>query len=238
MLTTRRFQPSWIYESGDESPRHSLIIMCREPRGFRDWKKRPRVDFFFPQLWVVSRRQTTIQVNFIDLYGSRVYVVCFISRPPNRVRKLLCNLRTLKRLVASIYLQFLHCRCDIQWFWTSFLIKLNLIYFLNALNLWIWPQEPAGRTLLAWKPYIPLWRRLYQHGRTVCTRYSSNSFLRSLMVKTYYAALQLATENQQPSLFLDLFSSNTMHIRMHTLLIAYLKKTYWCRNHTDKGISQ
>ena len=45
---------------------------------------------------LVSRRQTPIQVNFVDLYGSRVYVVCFISRPSNRVRKLLCNLRTLK----------------------------------------------------------------------------------------------------------------------------------------------
>jgi len=145
-------------------------------------------------------------------------VVCFISRPPNRVRKLLCNLRTLKCLVASIYLWFLHCRHDIQWFRTSFLIKLSLIYFLNALNLWIWPQEPTGRTLSAWKPYIPSWRRLYQHGWMVYTWYSSNSFLRSLMVKTYYAALQLVTENQQPSLFLDLFSSNTMHIRMHTLL--------------------
>ena len=41
---------------------------------------------------LVSHRQTMIQVNFVDLYGSRVYVVCFISRPSNRVRKLLCNL--------------------------------------------------------------------------------------------------------------------------------------------------
>jgi len=167
------------------------------------------------QVWVATPRYKWI---LWILYSSCVYVVCFISHPPNHVRKLLCNLRTLKCLVTSIYLRFLHCQRDIQWFRTSFLIKLNLIYFLNALNLWIWPQEPAGRTLSAWKPYIPSWRRLYQHGQTVCTRYSSNLFLRSLMVKTYYAALQLAMENQQPSLFLDLFSSNTMHIQTRTLL--------------------
>ena len=45
---------------------------------------------------LLSPRQTMIQVNFMDLCGSHVYVVCFISRPPNCVRKLLCNLRTLK----------------------------------------------------------------------------------------------------------------------------------------------
>ena len=117
---------------------------------------------------LVSRRQTTIQVNFIDLYGSHVYVVCFISRPPNCVRKLLCNLRTLKRLVASIYLQFLHCRRDIQRFSSSKFLQLDLFHFLNGLNPYEplhmatgahW-QDPIGletiRTIV--RTIIPTWR--------------------------------------------------------------------------------
>ena len=98
----------------------------------------------------------------------------------------------------------------------------NLIYFTSWMN-WthmhpcIWPQEPAGRTLSAWRPYKPLWGWLYQHGGMGCTQYSSNLFLQSLMVKIYFAALQLVTENQQPLLFLVSFLPNTMHIQMHTL---------------------
>jgi hypothetical protein len=38
------------------------------------------------------------------------------------------------------------------------------------------------------------------------------------MVDISSAAQQLAMENQQPLLFPALFSSNTMHIRMHTPL--------------------
>ena len=105
-----------------------------------------------------------------------------------------------------------------------FFSKLDCIYFLDGLNLQIRPQEPAGRTLSAWKQYRPLWRRLYQHGWTACTRYSSSSFLQSLTVKIFSAALQLVTENQQPSLFLPLFSSNTMYIRTHTLLDFWPEK--------------
>ena len=52
--------------------------------------------FFLAITWLVCWRQTKIQVDFVDLYGSCVYVICFISCPPNCVRKLLYNLQTLK----------------------------------------------------------------------------------------------------------------------------------------------
>ena len=63
---------------------------------------------------LVSHRQTTIQVNFVDLYGSRVYVVCFISRPSNHVRKLLSNLWTLKL-----------CRINILWYFNRLFSHLS-----------------------------------------------------------------------------------------------------------------
>ena len=42
---------------------------------------------------VVSRRQTSIYVTYD--------IVLFLPRPPNRVRKLLCNLRTLNFVALS-----------------------------------------------------------------------------------------------------------------------------------------
>jgi hypothetical protein len=45
---------------------------------------------------VVSRRQTTIQGNFMCVVRFTLYVVYFMSPPGTCVRKLLCNLRTLK----------------------------------------------------------------------------------------------------------------------------------------------
>jgi hypothetical protein len=48
---------------------------------------------------LVSPRQTAIYVMYLRL---TIYEVCLLPRPPNRVRKLLCNLRSLKIQSSSL----------------------------------------------------------------------------------------------------------------------------------------
>ena len=74
-------------------------------------------------------------------------------------------------------------------FQTLLFLKLDWVYFLDGLNLQIWPQEPAGRTLSALKLYRSSWRKLYQHGWMACTQYSSNLFLHPVQLELVSAVL-------------------------------------------------
>ena len=138
--------------------------------------------------------------------------------------------------VASIYLQFLRCWHDIQ---QLFFLKLDLIYFLNVLNLQIWLLEPAGRTLSAWKLYRPSWRTLYWHytnidGRpapgTARTRFCSPRRLN-------YSLLHCNWRQKISSLH---YSWPCSQIQCASGRIprwtSNLKKTH--RNHTNTGTSQ
>ena len=119
--------------------------------------------------------------------------------------------------IASIYLQFLHCRLDIQ----RLLNIIILEAWLSLLFGWIEPTNMA--TGARWQDPISLEtiqiivKKIIPTWTVACTWYSSNSSLQSSMVKIFSAALQLETENQQPSLFLALFS-NTMCIWIHAPL--------------------
>ena len=90
--------------------RCAALLVAPFPHSHRDFLKSSKSRFPRAMISVkisgksqklVSRRQTTIQVNFVDLCGSRVYVVCFISRPSNRVRKL--HLLS-KKIVTRLFL--------------------------------------------------------------------------------------------------------------------------------------
>ena len=98
-------------------------------------------------------------------------MVCFISRPPNRVRKLLCNLRTLKLRRVSLYLRFTHNRRDVRWISNIIPLKTWFYHFLNGLNSYSstnmatgarW-QDPIGLDTIntVVKTLIPAWSAHY-----------------------------------------------------------------------------
>ena len=83
---------------------------------------------------------------FLSAYRSDIYQ-SRMGSSLNCVRKLLCNLWTLKACRINI------SRVPSLLTWHSTTFKYDSSWSLDGLNLQIWPQEPAGRTLLAWKLY-------------------------------------------------------------------------------------
>ena len=109
---------------------------------------------------IVSHRQTMIQANFMDFYGSRVYVVCFISCPLNCVRKLLCNLWTLKACCVNISLvpslstwHSMTFKYYSSWSWIGFTSWMGLTYKYGHRSPW---QNPISLETIQ-TMIIPTW---------------------------------------------------------------------------------
>ena len=134
------------------------------------------------QIWwgmvSVSRRQTAIQVIFIYVVWITLYEVCCISRPTNRVRKLLCNLRTLKpRRVNIAVLPRIHT-------FTTFPIVTNM----NQILLEHWSQwKKTSEMFDATRKHLLLQcRKLLNTSNFSCLPHPAPPFYCPLILKNHH----------------------------------------------------